>query len=359
MSKLTNLNLIAPINTVSYGIVSLNILKEMSKLVDVSLWPISQPQVTTQEDWDYVQRGAENARSYDPKAPCIRIWHQFDLAQFVGKGTHIGFPIFELDNFTKIEKHNLNSVDRIFVCSQWAKDVIRDVLGEERALVTNVIPLGVDSTVFPPTQPRTSDDKYIFLNIGKWEVRKGHDILPEAFELAFSPDDNVELWLMTENVFLSKEEDQAWKKKYIDTKMFKAGKIKFIPRVNTHHEVYKIMASVDCGVFPSRAEGWNLEALEMLSIGKPIVITNYSAHTEFCNNENSFLAQIYEKEIAYDDKWFFGQGKWAKINMDSLASSMVRAYKKGKIFNQAGVDTANKFSWKNTAKEIVDVLESI
>lgn len=358
MSKLTSLNLIAPINTVSYGIVSLNILKNLTEFLDVCLWPIGEPQVTNKEDFDYVQRACENARSFDAKAPCIRIWHQFDMAQFVGKGPHIGFPIFELDKFNKIEKHNLKSVDHLFVCSEWAKEVILNEISEPCQSNIHVVPLGVNSDVFKPT-PQIENKRFVFFNCGKWEVRKGHDILARAFNEAFSPDDNVELWLMTENPFCSKEEDLQWKKQYMDTPMFRSGKIKFIPRVASHEEVYKIMASTNCGIFPSRAEGWNLEALEMMSIGRPLVITDYSAHTQYCNENNSYLIPVKKTELAYDDKWFFGQGSWGCVEIEDIVTQMKRAYDQGFIFNTNGVETAQSFSWKNTAKEIVNVLESI
>lgn len=360
MSNLTSINLIAPINTVSYGIVSLNILKELFNFVDVALWPISQPQVTNKEDLEYVSRAIENARFYDPSAPCIRIWHQFDLAQFVGHGKHIGFPIFELDSFNKQEIHQLKMVDQLMVCSNWAKNVIEANLGSSFSDKTHVIPLGVDNNLFKPLNNR-KDGKYIFFNCGKWEVRKGHDILGEAFAKAFTPDDDVELWLMTSNLFCTPEETKQWESIYINNPLFKYGKIKFIPRVDKHEEVYTIMSKVDCGVFPSRAEGWNLEALEMMACGKPIIITDYSAHTEFCTDANSELITIDGTELAFDNKWFFGQGNWAKIGkheINKIAEKMRMVYDSNKRYNENGVITAKMFSWKNTAERIINVLES-
>ena len=35
------------------------------------------------------------------------------------------------------------------------------------------------------------------------------------------------------------------------------------------------MAGADCGIFLSRAEGWNLGLLEMMAMGKPVITTNY------------------------------------------------------------------------------------
>ena len=54
---------------------------------------------------------------------------------------------------------------------------------------------------------------------------------------------------------------EKWKNLYIDSK--NGHKVRFIDRAKTQEEVYNIMAKVDCGIFPSRAEGWNLELLEL------------------------------------------------------------------------------------------------
>ena len=124
------------------------------------------------------------------------------------------------------------------------------------------------------------------------------------------------------------------------------------------------MAQADCGIFPSRAEGWNLELLEMLACGKQVITTNYSAHTEFCDEDNSHLVEIEKKELAYDGKWFHGKcGKWAKISdseIDQFVDHMKKIHqsKQNKTLqlNQSGVDTANKFSWQNSALTIKEVL---
>ena len=112
------INIISPINQLGYGIAGFNICKALSEQTDVALWPISEPSVTNQNDADYVRELMANNVLFDPEAACIRIWHQHDMAQFVGKGVHVGFPIFELDTFTEVEKHHLSSCDELMVCSQ-------------------------------------------------------------------------------------------------------------------------------------------------------------------------------------------------------------------------------------------------
>ena len=353
-----NINLMTPINQLGYGVAGLNILKALQVEHNVALHMISQPQVTNQADADAVKQGLETAQTFDPQAPCVKIWHQNQMAERVGSGKFIGFPIFELDTFTDLEKHHLSACDEWMVCSQWAKDVVLDQLYPLRpndwaALFegkVHVVPLGVDAELFPPA-PARQDDKTIFFNCGKWEIRKGHDILIQAFKKLTEEHDNVELWMMCSNPFNSEEENTRWHQ------LYNHPKVRIIPRADTQAEVYNIMSQVDCGVFPSRGEGWNLELLEMMAAGKHVIATEYSAHTEFCTEANSELVTIIETEPAFDGKWFFGQGNWAKIDdavIDVLQAKMEEFAEdyKGEI-NEGGVETSKQFSWKNTSNKIL------
>ena len=362
------LNLQAPINQLGYGIAGINILKALqANDVEVSFFPLGQPQVTNQEDADAVRRGLETAKMFDPQEPCIKIWHQNQMAERIGSGRFIGFPIFELDTFSDLEKRHLNSCHDLMVCSQWAKNVCLDNLYKTKPVMyksggkcldveqqVHVVPLGVDTKLFQGLSDR-QDDKTIFFNCGKWEVRKGHDVLINAFKKVLEHGEDAELWMMCSNPFNSPEEENRWKQAYDHPR------VKLIPRMETQQEVYNIMSQVDCGVFPSRGEGWNLELLEMMAAGKHVVATDYSAHTEFCTKENAGLVSITDVEPAFDNKWFFGQGNWAKIGaheeMDLYMKMMKYILEKKGTVNLAGIETAKKFSWQNTAREIIECLK--
>jgi glycosyltransferase involved in cell wall biosynthesis len=349
------LNLTAPINTLGYGVAGMNILKALWNYgVEVSLFPISGPEsisVSSKEDHMIVQRSLDLAKNgFNPEAASVRLWHQFDLAQHVGRGKHIGFPIFELDTFTKQELHHMRSCDELMVCSEWAKGVIQDHgLGN----TIHVVPLGVNNTIFRPSNniPRPRGHA-VFFNCGKWEVRKGHDILIKAFKMAYEKNPNIELWMMCHNPFNSIGENEKWES------LYSHPGVKLIPRAETQEGVYNMMAQADCGVFPSRGEGWNLELLEMMSVGRHVIATNYSAHREFCNAENSTLIDINNVELAYDNKWFFGQGKWANINEDTISniSSAMLAFAANHTgaVSEAGINTASEFTWHNTANKLIE-----
>jgi glycosyltransferase involved in cell wall biosynthesis len=124
------------------------------------------------------------------------------------------------------------------------------------------------------------------------------------------------------------------------------------------------MKQSDCGVFPSRAEGWNLELLEMMACGKQVIATNYSAHTEFCSEDNSYLIHIEDLETAYDGVFFNGShGRWAAL-LDSQKEQMVthmravHAAKQSGVLhlNEFGIETSKLFSWNNSAREVINGL---
>lgn len=353
------INIISPINQLGYGIAGLNIVKEFNKIADVALWPIGEIQCTNLDDFKICKALANNMnKSGFEDAPVLKIWHQHDMRIPKGlAGKTLGFPIFELDIFTDEEINELNSVNHLIVCSEWAKGIVEN---NGITTPTSVVPLGVDLDIFPQVVVHVSaeakqKDKTIFFNCGKWEVRKGHDILIKAWD-RMDQNDNIELWMMCQNPFNSPSEEDYWRQ------LYDRPNIKLIPRVDTQADVYNIMSQVDCGVFPSRAEGWNLELLELMACGKHVITTNYSAHTEFCDETNASLITIDKLEVAYDDKWFHGHGNWAHISdeeINELSALMFFFHKRNAcsdnvLVNEAGIKTSQKFTWKNTVRKICD-----
>ena len=345
------INITAPINSLGYGVASYNIIKSLVlQGQSINYLPIGKPEIQ-----DPLIEKITMKECHD-KTPSVKIWHQHELHGHVGKGIHIGFPIFELDRFSDVEKSSIKYNDRIFVCSKWAKRVVE----EQTKVDTRVIPLGVDTNIFKAHN--SSRPKTIFFNCGKWEVRKGHDVLVKCFNAAFDHSDDVELWMMCHNPFYSTEQQQQWERLYKDSPL--GDKIRIIPRQNTHQDVYNIMKQTDCGVFPARAEGWNLELLEMMACGKHVIATEYSAHTEFCNEKNCNLIPVHNLEPAKDGVWFHGQGMWASIGNSQLEHivgymrSIHKQKQEGSLEpNIDGIYTAKEFSWKNSAEKFIKGLE--
>jgi len=363
------INLRAPISRTGYGVVGKKIAEHMhaDEDIDMVLIPVNQSNLhITEQETPLYKEILKTREMPHVDGDSIKIWHQNELMDHVGNGKKIGWPIFEMDCLTDVEAHHIGACDHVFVCSQWAKEIVINSLYNRykwpnlEEFVT-VVPLGVDQSLFFNTPTQHTSTR--FFNCGKWEVRKGHDLIITAFEQAFTASDNVELHMMCQNPF-PQIDNNAWNRYYTNGPL--KDKVNIIQPVQSHHEVSQIMQQMDCGVFPARAEGFNLELLEAMSCGLQIITTDYSAHTEYCNNENSMLIPVTEKEPAHDGVWFKGQGSWAKLDDEHvrlMATYMQDVHKMKQRFdsgdsviNRAGINTASNFTWKNSVDRIKEVL---
>lgn len=360
------LNYLAPINDLSYGIVGGNLLISMSKQVPVALFPINL-NTNNKRFAQIAKLCIEDQARFEIQAPSLRLWHPHDLAQHVGKGIHAGYSIFETNKFTERELRNVGAQDIFFVCSEWFRQIAEDQLGTSSSTHVRVAPLGVDRQIFYEDN-KANNSWTTFLNVGKWEYRKGHDVLIDAFNKAFEPKDRVRLWMSSHSIFLEPERNNGvdgnkeWEDSYKNTKM--GSKISFVQRTPTQEGLARTMRLVDCGIFPSRSEGWNLPLLEMMSCGKHVMATNFSAHTEFCNKDNALLIEISKEEEAWDGIWFNGMGTWADVSTSDVMDQMVEQMRyihgwkqNGSLgINNFGIETAKEFSWDRTANSILKVI---
>ena len=362
-----NINFTAPCNTLGYGYVGFNILKSLYDLGnEIAFWPIG-PVEAHPGSHDMIKECINKQGSYDREAPSFRHYHQFDLAQHVGKGQHIGSTVFELDTLTNREVNHLMSQDKICVPTAWAKRVLEK--NKVSGPPIHILHHGIDRNIFNEKveQGKNPNNTTKFINIGKWEVRKGHDVLVEAFNKAFTPKDNVSLMMACHNPFFDEVKNNEWANLYLNSEMGKARKITVLGgRFKSQEDVAALMAYNDCGIFPSRAEGWGLESFEMMSMGKPVILTNYGGHTEYANNDNSMLIDIEELEPAYDGVWFNGNvGLWAAINdnqIDQIIEYMRKVHEHKQCgslgANLKGIETAKLMSWEAAAKGLVDFVRS-
>ncbi len=190
-----------------------------------------------------------------------------------------------------VDALNLPEVKQIWTISEFCKTLI-----EESGVKTpvKVIYLGLNKAfhkkevnIFP------RDESFKFLNvcaphcIGKRD-RKGLDILISAFKKEFGDDLDVKLILKINAIYADNVYRQLGKQfnlnKYLGLLLPKGAStcnISIITAYFSAEDLNNLYNSVECGVFPSRGEGLGMPIAEMMKIGKPVICTEYSAHTEF------------------------------------------------------------------------------
>jgi glycosyltransferase involved in cell wall biosynthesis len=176
------------------------------------------------------------------------------------------------------------------------------------------------------------------------------------FNKAFPTEKNVKLTIVPHSPFFSPDEEDAWNSLFTNNL---GNRVRILPKL-TKEALIDVMAQADCGIFPTRAEGWGMPILEMMAMGKNVIVNNYSGITEYCNTSNSILVDPIGMEPAIDNKWFNGFGSWSKIDENSFILAMRDCYekwKKGQLKdNQEGIKTAQKFNWKNSAHKLLNSL---
>lgn len=357
-----NINLTGAFCTSGYGVATTHFLAELDRAGHlVAGFPIGSVEPDAYHA-EAVKGALERARFYDKGAPSLRIFHQWLLAQHVGKGPHVGFPIFELDTLTPVERHHLQSQDLVLVCSKWARDVL---VQNHITVPVKVVPLGVCPETFSPCP--LPEGPTTFLHIGKAELRKGLPDIIEAFSKAFSRADEVRLILHCPNPFLSPEKAPRYNAEWKAMAERSPLREKIIwsdYRLPSQKEVADLMSKAHCGLFPARAEGWNLELSEMLAMGRHVVCTNYAGHTEYVTKETARLIEITRTEPAYDGVYFHGQGNWARVGPEELEQLIVHMrdiHKKNREgaleVNTDAVLSMREFSWRNSSHKLVEVLQ--
>jgi glycosyltransferase involved in cell wall biosynthesis len=334
------------------GVVGLNLA---ARLPDCSLFVLG-PRDCPPGYADAIDAAEARAGTFDPDAPSVRYWHPNDLAHHVGRGPRCGYAIWEQDPLPPQAVHHLLSQDLVLCPTHWqAESAARMGVPRDRL---RVVPHGVDADVFYPTPLPAGPTT--FLVTGKWEVRKGHDVVPGLFDDAFTPADDVLLIAHCHNPFLTPGDAAEWEAMYRNTRLGRAGKVQVSAgRFGTQDELAALYARAHCVVALSRAEGWGFAPLEAMACGRHVVATHYSGHTEFLTPSCAHLVDCPDREAAFDGRWFRGTGEWARLGPNQHEQALWylrhvhRARTEGRLpVNTPGVRRAGEFSWEASTEAL-------
>jgi len=352
---------IAPYCRTGYGVVGAHLLREFTQLdAPVAYFPLGHVDRSIVRN-EQLSVAIARQGDFDDAAPSVRLSQQFDLALHVGRGPRIGFPIFELDSFNSAERHHLERQDRLIVTCEWARTVLLEN-GIWRTPI-DLAPLGVDRVVFNEhVEPATRRGlETVFMSVGKLERRKGQRELLRAFESAFSPKAAVRLVLICHNAFVESTQLEEMLAPFKGSPM--AARITLVTKPLPHQkDLAAAMAIADCAVFPARAEGWNLEALEMLAMGKRVIATACTAHTAFLTDDNAKLVAIDALEESVEGEQYGRWAAWGDAQHEQLVQHLrdVHAERQGGALalNEAGITTSKHFSWTASAHAVMTSVAS-
>lgn len=184
---------------------------------------------------------------------------------------------------------NQPEIVEIWTISQFCKQMFIES-GVKKPI--KVIYLGIDER-FKETEANMFPNlkTFKFLNVCAPHAvsdrdRKGLDVLLKAFIAEFSGDQSVTLILKVNTIYADKMNAGFNIYDYLVKIAPNYSDFSNIMVIQDYYDTEKLNLlynSVDCGVFPSRSEGFGLPQAEMIKVGKPVIFTCHSAPVEFCD----------------------------------------------------------------------------
>jgi glycosyltransferase involved in cell wall biosynthesis len=225
-----------------------------------------------------------------------------------------GYTFFE-ENILQQEyiQNGKDNFDVVITGSKWCEDVLRNH-GLDN--VTTVIQ-GVDRQIFNPchSEKEIFKDNFVIFSGGKFEIRKGQDIVIRAYKVLQDRHKDVMLvnawfnmWGDSMNTMAAspyikyevKTKDYATAMNRIlhDNGLDNGRIVTLLPRSNAL--MAKIYKNTDIGLFPNRCEGGtNLVLMEYMACGKPVIASYNSGHRDVINKDNSIMIKRMKPILPY------------------------------------------------------------
>ena len=362
MSKEFALHL--PVNAVSFGQVSVGILREIYKRkLEPCLFLIGSQADLSVYNTDtnfnkWIQTCADKSIKYHSRSnPVFKLWHlNGSLESYSNKQVLLTF--YELDSPTSEEINIIKNNDKVLVSSEYSRNVFKDVG------LTNVeyLPLAFDSDSFSvKSNSKVLNDRITFNVVGKLERRKHHAKIIKAWAMKYGNNKDYYLNCSVFNPFIKAEDQQKLILDILDNKKY--FNINFLGFMPTNSIYNDYLNSSDIIVGMSGAEGWGLPEFNSLCLGKHSVILNAHAYKGWANEENSTLVNPSGKAEAYDGAFFkkgtiYNQGNIFDFDHNEFLKACdiaIDKVKKSRV-NTAGIKLQDKFTYEKMIDSILSYL---
>lgn len=263
---------------------------------------------------------------------------------------NIGVFLWELDRIPQSWLEYLSLFDEFIVPSTFIKEALEKVTNKP----ITVINYGLDQIAINEVEPISPSDKFTFLLMydSKSNIkRKNAEGTIEAFLKAFRNNDSVRLLIKTNNYSHSDD-------KIIKPLISGVSNIEIFDKILSRNDTYALISQSDCIVSLHRAEGFGLVPAEAMSIGTPVIVTDYSSTTDFCNHNTAYLVKykMVQSNITYQEESGF---KWADPDIDNAAEQMILCYNDKKLRENKIVNAKNYINKCMNVKECSNKLSKI
>ena len=280
---------------------------------------------------------------------------------------NIGYCFFE-DTITVLEytRQAAAQWDFIVAGSSWCEQYLR--IGGVRNTAT--ILQGVDSGSFYPGPKRDCADRFIVFSGGKFELRKGQDLVIAAMRIFMERHDDVMLSCAWYNQwpFSLKTMELSEVIEYrhrdgdcleilaetLETNGIPLNRVLLHPLLN-NNQMRQVYHNSDVGLFPNRGEGGNnMVMCEYMACGRTVIASDMTGHADVITSENALPLTRY-RPYHYQHH---AEGVWFEATVAEIVEQLEYAYTHKTELRLKGlkaVEDMSRLNWHGAAKQFYDI----
>ncbi|MBF0123741.1 MAG: tetratricopeptide repeat protein [Magnetococcales bacterium] len=285
----------------------------------------------------------------------------------IKSGQDIGIAFFDRIPLPEQNVHKARDIPLVITGSTWNEHVLRTRYG-----LTNVktIIQGVDTAMFSPAekQNRLLPERFVIFSGGKLELRKGQDIVIEAFKRFHSRHPDAFLLTVWNNYWINDANDRP-------ARMFQVGGISDLPdstEINPWLSRYlpaesfydvgiianplmpSLLRECDVAIMPSRCEGGtNLVAMECMAAGVPLILSANTGHLDLIAADRCYPV-VAQKPVV--DHQGVVLPDWGEASVDEIVVHLEDIYQnrdRAKARAQQGWQFIRQFSWHKQCSQVL------
>lgn len=354
-----------PINSLSFGNVSIALLREAFKLKhEPSIFPIggqvdlsSQVSDTNFNTW--LQECINKSMKHHKRTyPVIKLWHLNGGLESVSN-KQVLFTFHETSSPTPDEINVVSNNHKVVFATQYSKNIF----SEYGCNNIENIPLGFDDFNFKKLDKEYfTDGRISFSLCGKFENRKRHAQVIHAWLNKFGNNPkyflNCALW----NHFINPDQQKQIYQQILGGK--KWTNIQFLGFMPQNSMYNDFLNSNDIVIGMAGGEGWDLPVFNSIALGKHAVVLNAHAYKDYANDENSILVKPNGKAPCYDNMFFHPNQPWNQGDFFTWddkefivgCEKAIERVKTNKL-NVKGLELQTKFKYSETFNKIYELLK--
>jgi glycosyltransferase involved in cell wall biosynthesis len=314
-------------------------------------------------------RGAPMARRW----LCPEQWPRRGARSSVQRAPFVAHVFFEFEKLMPDEVAFLREADVVTSGSSWAEQVLA-----AHGLPAATIHQGVNLTVFHPGEserPEHLRDRFVVWSGGKYEYRKGWDLVIAAFARFVQRRPDAFLIANAWNPWPATQAGLAHSPHFefspVERYPEDMGQVLIdngIPEdsfellsPSSRSQLARAMRRADCGLFPIRAEGGtNHFLMELMACGKPVIATHTTGLTDILRPGENCLAlqelRAVTPNIVGPER---DRGTWLEPTVAEIVAALDSLYGSADTrarLARGGLETIAGFAWDRCADRLLQVI---